>query len=126
MNTAAREGLNLEDHLGQPGPKWLKDIYPREVFQTLLKSIQESLNQGKVWRGEAQLNGANGGPIPVSQQVHLHVDLQGHRGSFCGQGGWTFRYCGFAASPVSVGRGGVQMGAAGHPSACRISRSRSL
>ena len=56
----------------------MKDLYPHEVYQSLLTSIKEALKDGRVWTGETLVSSKNGEFIPVSQQVHLHGDS--HKG----------------------------------------------
>ncbi len=77
VNAAARKVLGiLQEPSGEARePRALEDIYPEDTFQNLLKSIQESLGQGRMWRGEAWLYGISGEAIPVSQQVHIHDDI---------------------------------------------------
>jgi hypothetical protein len=78
MNEEARKGLGLlpgslggeVNASGPAGPRWMKDLYPYDVYQSLLASIKESLKDGRVWTGETQVSGKNGEIIPVSQQVH--------------------------------------------------------
>jgi PAS domain S-box-containing protein len=85
MNEGARKGLALLPGSSggeinascQVGPRWMKDLYPHDVYQSLLASIKEFLKDGRVWTGEAQVSGKNGEIIPVSQQVHLHGDSHG-------------------------------------------------
>jgi PAS domain S-box-containing protein len=86
MNEEARKELGLlpgtldgkVDTPGQAGPRGMKDLYPPEVYQSLLTSIKEALKTGRVWTGESQVSSKNGEVIPVSQQVHLHGDS--HKG----------------------------------------------
>ncbi|MDE0820584.1 MAG: PAS domain S-box protein, partial [Opitutales bacterium] len=86
MNEEARKGLGLLlgssdgkiNVSGQAGPRWMKDLYPHEVYQSLLTSIKEALKDGRVWTGETLVSSKNGEVIPVSQQVHLHGDS--HKG----------------------------------------------
>ena len=86
MNEEARKGLGLLlgssdgkiNVSSQAGPRWMKDLYPHEVYQSLLTSIKEALKDGRVWTGETLVSSKNGEVIPVSQQVHLHGDS--HKG----------------------------------------------
>ena len=84
VNEAARSVLGVRTwkswddpgaSTGKESQRELKDIYHSQVFDDMLNSIQESLGQGRAWRGETHLIGVDDIDIPVSQQMHIHKDV---------------------------------------------------